>query len=95
MPGRPGLALISRDAEQTHMSLGVRVPGRQLETPLGAVGAQHRPRRRPEFPAVPADPGDPRAGLLGVLDASTRSPTAARCRCTRPACRSGSTTSCG
>ncbi|HTY29194.1 MAG TPA: pitrilysin family protein [Mycobacterium sp.] len=28
LAGRPGLALISRDAEQTHMSLGVRVPGR-------------------------------------------------------------------
>jgi len=28
LTGRPGLALISRDAEQTHMSLGVRVPGR-------------------------------------------------------------------
>ena len=26
--GRPGLALINRDAEQTHLSLGVRIPGR-------------------------------------------------------------------
>lgn len=26
--GRPGLALINRDAEQTHLSLGVRTPGR-------------------------------------------------------------------
>lgn len=26
--GRPGLTLINRDAEQTHLSLGVRVPGR-------------------------------------------------------------------
>lgn len=31
MTGRPGLALIHRDAEQTHMSLGVRVPGRHWE----------------------------------------------------------------
>lgn len=28
LTGRPGLVLINRDAEQTHMSLGVRVPGR-------------------------------------------------------------------
>ncbi|HUO37303.1 MAG TPA: pitrilysin family protein, partial [Mycobacterium sp.] len=28
VPGRPGLTLISRDAEQTHVSLGVRAPGR-------------------------------------------------------------------
>lgn len=31
MTGRPGLALINRDAEQTHMSLGVRVPGRNWQ----------------------------------------------------------------
>ncbi|MFN8032005.1 MAG: pitrilysin family protein [Mycobacterium sp.] len=31
LTGKPGLALISRDAEQTHMSLGVRVPGRHWQ----------------------------------------------------------------
>ena len=30
-PGRPGLALVNRDAEQTHVSLGVRTPGRSWE----------------------------------------------------------------
>jgi predicted Zn-dependent peptidase len=30
-PGRPSLALVNRDAEQTHMSLGVRTPGRHWE----------------------------------------------------------------
>lgn len=28
VPGRPSLALVNRDAEQTHVSLGVRAPGR-------------------------------------------------------------------
>jgi predicted Zn-dependent peptidase len=28
VPGRPGLALVNRSAEQTHVSLGVRTPGR-------------------------------------------------------------------
>jgi len=28
VPGRPGLALCTRDAEQTHLTLGVRCPGR-------------------------------------------------------------------
>jgi len=28
MPGAPGLTLVNRDADQTHMSLGVRAPGR-------------------------------------------------------------------
>ena len=28
VPGRPGLTLMTRDAEQTHVSLGVRAPGR-------------------------------------------------------------------
>jgi predicted Zn-dependent peptidase len=27
-PGTPGLALVNRDVEQTHLSLGVRIPGR-------------------------------------------------------------------
>jgi predicted Zn-dependent peptidase len=31
VPGRPGLRLISRDGEQTHVSLGVRTPGRHWE----------------------------------------------------------------
>ncbi len=31
LPGRPGLVLLNRDAEQTHMSLGVRVPGRHWQ----------------------------------------------------------------
>ncbi|WP_299558652.1 pitrilysin family protein [uncultured Mycolicibacterium sp.] len=31
VPGRPGLRLVSRDAEQTHLSLGVRTPGRYWE----------------------------------------------------------------
>ncbi|MGV0834783.1 pitrilysin family protein [Mycolicibacterium thermoresistibile] len=31
VPGRPGLRLVSRDAEQTHVSLGVRTPGRHWE----------------------------------------------------------------
>ena len=30
-PGRPSLMLINRDSEQTHMSLGVRIPGRSWE----------------------------------------------------------------
>ncbi len=30
-PGRPGLALVKRDAEQTHLLLGVRAPGRHWE----------------------------------------------------------------
>ena len=30
-PGRPGLALVSRDCEQTHLFLGVRAPGRHWE----------------------------------------------------------------
>jgi len=29
--GRPGLVLINRDSEQTHLSLGVRIPGRHWE----------------------------------------------------------------
>lgn len=28
VPGRPGLALVKRDCEQTHLTLGVRAPGR-------------------------------------------------------------------
>ena len=28
VPGRPGLVLVNRDSEQTHLSLGVRIPGR-------------------------------------------------------------------
>ncbi|MEZ0364717.1 M16 family metallopeptidase [Mycobacterium sp. pUA109] len=28
VPGRPGLTLVNRDAEQTHLSVGVRTPGR-------------------------------------------------------------------
>ncbi|MGV0627638.1 M16 family metallopeptidase [Mycolicibacter minnesotensis] len=28
VPGRPGLTVVNRDADQTHMCLGVRVPGR-------------------------------------------------------------------
>ncbi|MBU3707326.1 MAG: insulinase family protein [Mycobacterium sp.] len=31
LPGSPGLALVHRDCEQTHMFLGVRVPGRHWE----------------------------------------------------------------
>ncbi|MGK2879914.1 MAG: M16 family metallopeptidase [Mycobacterium sp.] len=31
VPGRPTLALVNRDGEQTHISLGVRVPGRHWE----------------------------------------------------------------
>ena len=31
LPGRPSLILINRDSEQTHMSLGVRIPGRSWE----------------------------------------------------------------
>ncbi len=31
VPGRPSLQLIKRDAEQTHLSLGVRTPGRYWE----------------------------------------------------------------
>ena len=31
VPGRPTLQLINRDAEQTHLSLGVRTPGRHWE----------------------------------------------------------------
>ncbi len=31
LPGRPGLELVKRDAEQTHMLLGVRSPGRHWE----------------------------------------------------------------
>jgi predicted Zn-dependent peptidase len=31
VPGRPTLTLVKRDAEQTHMSLGVRAPGRHWE----------------------------------------------------------------
>ena len=30
-PGRPGLALVNRDCEQTHLFLGVRAPGRHWE----------------------------------------------------------------
>ena len=53
-PVRPALTLGNRDAEQTHVSLGVRTPGRHwkhrwalsvLNTALG---------RRPELPAVPS-----------------------------------------
>ena len=28
LTGRPGMTLIKRDSEQTHLTLGVRVPGR-------------------------------------------------------------------
>ena len=28
LPGRPGMTVVTRDSEQTHMTLGVRVPGR-------------------------------------------------------------------
>jgi predicted Zn-dependent peptidase len=31
VPGRPALTLVNRDAEQTHVSLGVRTPGRHWE----------------------------------------------------------------
>ena len=31
MAGRPGVVLINRDSEQTHLSLGVRVPGRHWD----------------------------------------------------------------
>jgi predicted Zn-dependent peptidase len=31
LPGRPGLELVKRDAEQTHLLLGVRAPGRHWE----------------------------------------------------------------
>ncbi len=31
MAGRPGLNLVHRDSEQTHLSLGVRIPGRHWE----------------------------------------------------------------
>jgi predicted Zn-dependent peptidase len=31
VPGRPGLTLVGRDAEQTHVSLGVRAPGRHWQ----------------------------------------------------------------
>ena len=46
LPGRPGLSLVNRDSEQTHLTLGVRVPGRHwpnrwalsvLNTALGGV----------------------------------------------------------
>ena len=39
-----------------------------LEASVGAVGAQHRAGRRPEFPAVPTDSRVARVGVLGVLD---------------------------
>jgi predicted Zn-dependent peptidase len=31
VPGRPSLALVNRDADQTHLSLGVRAPGRHWQ----------------------------------------------------------------
>ena len=31
LPGRPSLMLVNRDSEQSHMSLGVRIPGRSWE----------------------------------------------------------------
>ncbi|MDI3314382.1 MAG: pitrilysin family protein [Mycobacterium sp.] len=31
VPGRPGLTMVSRDADQTHVSLGVRTPGRHWQ----------------------------------------------------------------
>ena len=95
VPGRPTLQLVNRDAEQTHLSLGVRTAGTALGSSLGTGGAQHRARRWPEFASVPRDSRDPWAGLLGVLDGRHVLPTAVRCRSTRGACRSGSTRWCG
>ncbi len=66
--GQPTLLQVNRDAEQTHLSLGVRTPGTALGASLGLVGAQHRTGRRSEFAAVPTDSGNTRAGVLSVLD---------------------------
>ena len=66
--GRPTLQLVNRDAEQTHLSIGCAHPRQALGASVGAVGAQHRVGRRPEFASVPTDSGNARLGVLGVLD---------------------------
>ena len=66
--GDPALTLVNRDAEQTHMSLGVRTPGRGGAS-LGAVCAAHRAGRGPEFSAIPRGSRIARAGLLDLLRA--------------------------
>ena len=47
--GEPTLALAKRDAEQTHLSLGVRTPGRGWEHRWALAVLQHRVGRRTEL----------------------------------------------
>ncbi|OOK81777.1 peptidase M16 inactive domain protein [Mycobacterium kansasii] len=83
--GMPGLTLAERDAEQTHVSLGIRTPGRGwqhrwalsvLHTALGG-GLSSR-----LFQEIREAAGWP----TRCAPRWTFSPTAAHCRCMRPAC---------
>ena len=70
---RPGAGPSESAAGQPRRGADPSVAGRAdagsaLGASLGAVGAQHRARRRAEFASVPTDSGDARAGVLGVFD---------------------------
>ena len=66
--GQPRLQLVTRDAEQTHLSMGVRTPGRHWEHRWALSVLNTALGRRPEFAAVPTDSGNAGPGVLGVLD---------------------------
>ena len=59
--GQPGRRADAPVAGRAHA-------GQALGASVGAVGAQHCARRRPEFAAVPTDSGNARPGVLGVFD---------------------------
>jgi predicted Zn-dependent peptidase len=87
LTGEPTLALAKRAAEQTHLALGVRTPGRGWEHRWAlavlntALGGGLSSRSRAGWPTR-------------CTRQWTSSPTAARCRCMPRACPSGSPTSC-
>ena len=65
-PARPGVGQPGCRTDP-HVAGGSRA-GSALEATVGAVRAQHRARRRPEFAPVPTDSRIARAGLFGVFD---------------------------
>ena len=78
--GSPGLALGNRDAEQTHVSLGVRTPGRGWEH-RWALSVLHTALGGGLSSRLFQEIRESRGLAYSVYSRWTSSPTAVRCRC--------------
>ena len=84
-----------RDAEQTHVSLGVRTPGRGWEH-RWALSVLHTALGGGLSSRLFQEVRESRGLAYSVYSSvDTFSPTAVRCRCMRRVCPSGSPRSCG